>query len=334
MSSRVPPASSTAAFTFSHTWRVWTSILPRPATQPSGTRAVMPEMKTSLPCAAIAVAWEKWPFGLRSLLEVICCFMVPSFFQFSKERVNVDTNAFAGRGQAIKGLTAQRNRARIALMGRKRQLTRCIDAFDAGSAPGLARALRLFVDAIGERLWIREPVYIERYEHLAATIRLREIAIKRTHLRTDRTVRQAAAQKGDDEGETKPFRAGGPREHSFDRLIRVGGRPAVSGHSPVCRDWLARGSGPAHFAHRRRAERHIDFDWMGAAGRQRESDRIVAGNGFGPAGRGQQRPCVRHDNADAAIFGNQACVTAGRTEVERIAHGNRRAPAFARSRCH
>src|SRR6516225_6702756 len=73
MSSRLPPASSTAAFKFSQTWRVCTSTSPMPAIVPSGRRAVMPEMKTMRPRASTMVAWEKWPDGWRIFAEVICC---------------------------------------------------------------------------------------------------------------------------------------------------------------------------------------------------------------------------------------------------------------------
>src|SRR6516162_3647676 len=73
MSSMLPPASSTAAFKFSHTWRVCASTSPMPAIVPSGRRAVMPEMKTMRPRAATIVAWEKWPDGWRIFAEVICC---------------------------------------------------------------------------------------------------------------------------------------------------------------------------------------------------------------------------------------------------------------------
>src|SRR5712691_1899561 len=76
MSSMVPPASSTAAFRFSHTCRVCASISPMPAIVPSGRRAVMPEMKTMRPRASTMVAWEKCPLGWRILDEVICFFGV------------------------------------------------------------------------------------------------------------------------------------------------------------------------------------------------------------------------------------------------------------------
>src|SRR5262245_46233066 len=72
MSSRVPPAASTAALRFSQTCRVCASISPTPALVPSARRDVMPEMKTMVPRAAIAVAWEKCPLGWRLLLETIC----------------------------------------------------------------------------------------------------------------------------------------------------------------------------------------------------------------------------------------------------------------------
>ena len=42
---------------------------------PSAMRAVMPEMKTRVPFAAIAVACEKCPFGCRSFFETICFFI-------------------------------------------------------------------------------------------------------------------------------------------------------------------------------------------------------------------------------------------------------------------
>src|SRR5271165_2833668 len=59
---------------FSQTCCVCTSILPMPAMVPSAHRAVMPEMKTKRPRAAIEVAWEKCPLGLRIFEEVICVF--------------------------------------------------------------------------------------------------------------------------------------------------------------------------------------------------------------------------------------------------------------------
>src|SRR5450755_2453875 len=71
-SSSTPPAASTAAFTFSQTCRVCSVISPMPAMLPSGRRAVMPDMNTKRPVASIAVAWEKTPFGCRSLGLEIC----------------------------------------------------------------------------------------------------------------------------------------------------------------------------------------------------------------------------------------------------------------------
>ena len=58
----VPPASSTAAFRFSQTWRVWASTSPMPAIY-RRPRAIMPEMNTSLPRASTMVACENCPFG-------------------------------------------------------------------------------------------------------------------------------------------------------------------------------------------------------------------------------------------------------------------------------
>jgi len=73
MSSMLPPASSTAAFRFSQTWRVCASISPMPAIVPSARREVMPEMKTMRPRASTIVAWEKWPDGWRIFFDAICC---------------------------------------------------------------------------------------------------------------------------------------------------------------------------------------------------------------------------------------------------------------------
>src|SRR5215472_7363840 len=71
MSSMVPPAASTAALMFSHTWRVCSVMSPMPAMLPSARRAVMPEMKTRRPVASTAVAWENTPLGWRSFgLEI------------------------------------------------------------------------------------------------------------------------------------------------------------------------------------------------------------------------------------------------------------------------
>src|SRR6185369_939779 len=72
MSSMVPPAASTAAFTFWQTWWVCASMSPMPAMVPSGRRDVMPEMNTIRPRASVTVAWEKWPFGLLIFSELIC----------------------------------------------------------------------------------------------------------------------------------------------------------------------------------------------------------------------------------------------------------------------
>src|SRR5215468_2362928 len=47
MSSMLPPASSTAAFKFSHTWRVCASTSPMPAIVPSARRAVKQGVKTA-----------------------------------------------------------------------------------------------------------------------------------------------------------------------------------------------------------------------------------------------------------------------------------------------
>src|SRR5262245_8434655 len=71
MSSMVPPAASTAAFTFSQTWRVCSVMSPMPAMLPSGRRAVIPETNTKRPVASMAVACEKTPFGWRSFGEEI-----------------------------------------------------------------------------------------------------------------------------------------------------------------------------------------------------------------------------------------------------------------------
>src|SRR4051812_37954060 len=72
MSSIVPPAASTAAFRFSHTWRICASMSPTPAIVPSARREVIPEINTSLPFASIAIAWEKCPDGWRILSLWIC----------------------------------------------------------------------------------------------------------------------------------------------------------------------------------------------------------------------------------------------------------------------
>src|SRR6202162_468846 len=71
-SSSVPPAASTAALMFSQTCRVCSVISPVSQMLPSGRRAVMPDMNTNRPVASIAVAWEKTPFGCRSLGLEIC----------------------------------------------------------------------------------------------------------------------------------------------------------------------------------------------------------------------------------------------------------------------
>ena len=63
----VPPAASTAALTFSQTWRVCASISPMPAIVPSGRCATMPEMNTSFPVASTAIACAKWPPGFGAL---------------------------------------------------------------------------------------------------------------------------------------------------------------------------------------------------------------------------------------------------------------------------
>src|SRR6516162_1814819 len=47
MSSMLPPASSTAAFKFSHTWRVCASTSPMPAIVPSARRTVKQGVKTA-----------------------------------------------------------------------------------------------------------------------------------------------------------------------------------------------------------------------------------------------------------------------------------------------
>src|SRR6185503_16319727 len=87
MSSIVPPAASTAAFTFSHTCRVCSVMSPMPAMLPSGRRAVMPEMKTKRPVASMAVAWEKTPFGWRSFGLLICTLGMMPFLRRVLERV-------------------------------------------------------------------------------------------------------------------------------------------------------------------------------------------------------------------------------------------------------
>ena len=79
----VPPAASTAAFTFSQTCRVCASISPMPAIVPSGFRAVMPEMNTIRPRASVTVAWEKWPFGLLIFSELICFLGMASSLMFA-----------------------------------------------------------------------------------------------------------------------------------------------------------------------------------------------------------------------------------------------------------
>src|SRR5215831_14972470 len=71
MSSMLPPAASTAALMFSHTWRVCSVMSPMPAMLPSGRRAVMPETNTRRPVASIMVACENTPVGWRSFgLEI------------------------------------------------------------------------------------------------------------------------------------------------------------------------------------------------------------------------------------------------------------------------
>src|SRR5262245_61907712 len=87
MSSSVPPAPSTAAFTFSHTWRVCSVMSPMPAMVPSGRRAVIPETNTSRPLASITVAWEKTPLGLRSFGVDISTLGMSCFLDRGLERV-------------------------------------------------------------------------------------------------------------------------------------------------------------------------------------------------------------------------------------------------------
>src|SRR6266849_750174 len=79
MSSIVPPAASTAAFTFSQTWRVCSVMSPMPAMLPSGRRAVMPDTNTKRPVASIAVACENTPFGCRNFGVVIWVLAIALF---------------------------------------------------------------------------------------------------------------------------------------------------------------------------------------------------------------------------------------------------------------
>src|SRR5918992_6191084 len=73
MSSSVPPAATTAACRFWHTWWVWALMSPTPVTPPAALRAVIPEMNSNRPAASATVACAKCPLGTARRGDTTSC---------------------------------------------------------------------------------------------------------------------------------------------------------------------------------------------------------------------------------------------------------------------
>src|SRR3954466_1125804 len=214
MSSRVPPAASTALFRFSHTCFVCASMSPIPAMVPSGRRDVMPERNTSLPFASIAMACEKCPEGSRILSVRICCFFI---VLLSNER-HADLgcaflqlcNDFGGH----RALNAILRPARaLDIPGRE-------DFSAARRALRFSNFVRKTVDAPAEVV-DAEFLWIDCQEKMRAGIGLGRIAVEHPDLVADRAAREPAAKQVDCRREAESLGAGCREEHALDRFRRI-----------------------------------------------------------------------------------------------------------------
>src|SRR6185503_1136264 len=192
MSSIVPPAASTAAFTFSHTCRVCSVMSPMPAMLPSGRRAVMPEMKTNRPVASIAVAWEKTPFGWRSLGLLICTLGMTLFLRRVLERM--------GDAELAGEAHERRSDGRIDLDLSVRaspplpfRLAWREQPVDAGRALTGANALLRHGDLLTKQCGFAEMRHVDRDEEMRAVVGHAEVAVERTHLCAGGALRQEPA---------------------------------------------------------------------------------------------------------------------------------------------
>src|SRR5215469_4909350 len=207
MSSMLPPAASTAALTFSHTWRVCSLMSPIPAMLPSGRRAVIPETNTKRPVASIAVAWEKTPFGWRSLGLVIWVLGMTLVLRLLAgrfvERPRIDAELAGVAPQHGDDRGVERDAAVGALAPAPFGLARREHLRDPGRAPAGADARRRRRGGLAKGGGIAEMRDVDRNEQMRAVVRHGEVAVERAHLRAGRALRQDSAHEIDDERQPK-----------------------------------------------------------------------------------------------------------------------------------
>src|SRR5581483_10561068 len=241
MSSIVPPAPSTAAFTFSSTWRVCAVMSPTPAMLPSSWRAVMPEMKTRRPVASIMVACENTPFGWRNFGLLIWTLgmwrflMLFVWLRVEKRSRNAEVRGEAPQHRNHRRFEPDHAGGRLAAapfgLARREQLR------DAGRTRAAAHPLGRSCRLRTERAEVAEMRDVDRDEEMRAVVRHGKVAIERAHRGAERALRQQPAHHVDQEREAKALRPAGRQQHAGDRLPGARGRLAARRHRPGRRDW-------------------------------------------------------------------------------------------------
>src|SRR5215468_1151555 len=197
MSSMVPPAASTAAFTFSQTWRVCSVMSPMPAMLPSGRRAVMPETNTKRPVASMAVAWENTPFGWRSFGEEIWTLGMALVPVRGEREGHVQLGGVAFQHVGDGGIDA--DLAGGALAAHKLRLAGRVEPLDAGGAASGPHALGCCCRLHAERPDVAEMRDVDGDEQMRAVVRDAEVAVERLHLRAAGALREKPAHQVDHE---------------------------------------------------------------------------------------------------------------------------------------
>src|SRR5262245_31674639 len=259
MSSMVPPAASTAAFTFSQTWRVCSVMSPMPAMVPSGRRAVIPETKTSRPLASITVAWEKTPLGLRSFGLDISSLGMGCFLDRGLKRIgHAELARVAGQHGNHGSIETHRSVRALAslplgLAGRE-QLG------DTRRPRAGANARSRGFRGVGKASRVAEMRNIDGQEKMRAVVRRAEVAIEWPHLAAGGARGEQATQEIDDEGKPEAFRAAGREQHAGNGLGCIRGGAAVRGDGPGRWDRLLCLGSHADLAHGGFARRHVEHD--------------------------------------------------------------------------
>src|SRR5258708_19336303 len=188
MSSIVPPAASTAAFTFSQTWRVCSVMSPMPAMLPSGRRAVMPDTNTKRPVASIAVACEKTPFGWRSLGVAIWVLAMMFFLHRCVERHCSDAKFKREARQHRDDRGLKLNVAAGALAPLPFRLARREKLLHAGSAASGADMLRSGGAMLAKPRDIAEMRDVDRNKEMRTVVPHGDVPLEGTPLRPGRAL--------------------------------------------------------------------------------------------------------------------------------------------------